>query len=141
MPADDLAVLRFADYGCEAYGCALIVNPQLAAAKPEAGEGIRAGGDRRHAPCHQGPCTRRNRSRRPDGRRLARARVERLNTVIRDNILTAEVKHDGIGAIDPARFERSIDQIAEDFKFQKRPSVSDIFDDSFLPPVIGRLIN
>ena len=66
---------------------------------------------------------------------------ERLNTVIRDNILTAEVKHHGIGAIDPARFERSIDQIAEDFKFQKRPSVSDIFDNSFLPPVIGRLIN
>ena len=36
MPADDLAVLRFADYGCEAYGFALIVNPALAAAKPEA---------------------------------------------------------------------------------------------------------
>ena len=56
--------------------------------------------------------------------------LERLNTVIRDNILTAEVKNHGIGAIDPARFERSIDQIAEDFKFQKRPSVADIFDDS-----------
>ena len=36
VPADDLAVLRFADYGCEAYGTALIVNPHLAAAKPDA---------------------------------------------------------------------------------------------------------
>ena len=36
VPADDLAVLRFADYGCEAYGFALIVNPAFAAAKPEA---------------------------------------------------------------------------------------------------------
>jgi NitT/TauT family transport system substrate-binding protein len=42
---------------------------------------------------------------------------------------------------EPARTPTEIDQIAEDFKFQKRPSVSDIFDDSFLPPVIGRLIN
>jgi len=33
--------------------------------------------------------------------------------VISDNILTSEVKHNGIGGIDAARFERSIDQIAE----------------------------
>ena len=51
------------------------------------------------------------------------------------------MKRNGIGAIDPARFERSIDQVAEDFKFQKRPQASDIFDDQFLPPLNGRLIN
>ena len=47
--------------------------------------------------------------------------LERLRAVLRDNILTGEVKRNGIGGIDVARFERSIDQIAEDFKFQKRP--------------------
>ena len=54
VPADDLAVLRYADYGCEAYGFAVIVNPALAAAKPEAVKGFRARGDRRHASDHQG---------------------------------------------------------------------------------------
>jgi NitT/TauT family transport system substrate-binding protein len=67
--------------------------------------------------------------------------LERLRTVIRDNILTGEVKRNGIGGIDPARFDRSIDQIAEGFKFQKRPAAADIFDDSFLPPPGGRMIN
>ncbi len=67
--------------------------------------------------------------------------LERLRTVISDDILTGEVKHNGIGGIDTARFERSIDQVAEDFKFQKRPTAADIFDDSFLPPLNGRLIN
>jgi NitT/TauT family transport system substrate-binding protein len=67
--------------------------------------------------------------------------LARLRTVISDNILTGEVKRNGIGGIEPARLERSIDQIAEDFKFQKRPSVADIFDDSFLPPLGGRLVN
>ena len=57
------------------------------------------------------------------------------------NILTGEVKRNGIGGIDPARFDRSVEQMAEDFKFQKRPSATDIFDDSFLPPLGGRLIN
>lgn len=67
--------------------------------------------------------------------------LERLRTVIHDNILTGEVIRNGIGGIDPARFDRSIDQIAEDFKFKKRPSAADIFDDTFLPPPSGRLIN
>src|SRR6187402_202269 len=40
VPADDLVVLRYADYGCEAYGFALIVNPAFAAAKPEAVKGF-----------------------------------------------------------------------------------------------------
>jgi NitT/TauT family transport system substrate-binding protein len=67
--------------------------------------------------------------------------LARLRTVISDNILTGEAKRNGIGGIDPARLDRSIDQIAEDFKFQKRPSAVDIFDDTFLPPLGGRLIN
>ncbi len=40
IPADDLAVLRFADYGCETYGFAVIANPALAAAKPDAVKGF-----------------------------------------------------------------------------------------------------
>jgi NitT/TauT family transport system substrate-binding protein len=67
--------------------------------------------------------------------------LERLQAILRDNILTSEVRRNGLGAIDPARFERSIDQVAEDFKFQKRPQPSDIFDDQYLPPLNGRLIN
>jgi len=67
--------------------------------------------------------------------------LERLRTVLRDNIVTGEVRRNGIGGIDAARLDRSIDQMAEDFKFQKRPSAADIFDDAFLPPLGGRLIN
>ena len=64
VPADDLAVLRFADYGCEAYGFAVIVNPALAAAKPEAVKGfVRAviGGTQLAI---KDPAARRDRSRR-----------------------------------------------------------------------------
>jgi len=141
VPADDLAVLRFADYGCEAYGFAVIVNPQLAATKPDAVKGfVRAviGGtqlaikDPAHAVTEVVS--------RMDGG-LRDLELERLRAILRDNILTGEVKRNGLGGIDPARFERSIDQIAEDFKFQKRPAAADIFDDSFLPPLNGRLIN
>ena len=68
-------------------------------------------------------------------------RLARLRSVIADNILTREVRRDGLGGIDPARFARAIDEIGEDFRFQKKPQVPDIFDDSFLPPAGLRLIN
>lgn len=141
VPADDLVVLRFADYGCEAYGFALIVNPALAIAKPEAVKGfLRAVIAGAHLTIKDpGPAVDQVVSRMDGGSRDLE--LERLRVLIRDNILTGEVKRNGIGGIDPARFDRSIDQISEDFKFQKRPAVADIFDDSFLPPLGGRLIN
>jgi len=141
IPADDLAVLKFADYGCEAYGFAVIVNPTLAAAKPEAVRGfVRAviGGVNLVSKDPVAAITEVV-SRMDGGSR--EQELERLRTVLRDNILTGDVRRNGIGGIDPARFERSIDQVAEDFKFQKRPQASDIFDDQFLPPLNGRLIN
>jgi NitT/TauT family transport system substrate-binding protein len=52
-----------------------------------------------------------------------------------------EVKRDGIGDIDPLPLQRSIDQVAEDFKFHKRPSAANMFDSCFLRPLGGRLIN
>jgi NitT/TauT family transport system substrate-binding protein len=141
VPGDDLTVLRYADYGCEAYGFALIVNPRFAAARPEAVKGfLRAViGGTHLAIKDPGRAADEVVSRMDGGSRDLE--LERLGVVIRDNILTGEVKRNGIGGIDPARLDRSIDQMAEDFKFQKRPSPADIFDDSFLPPVGGRLIN
>jgi NitT/TauT family transport system substrate-binding protein len=141
VPSNDLAVLRYADYGCEAYGFAVIVNPEFAVAKPEAVRGfvraVIAGTN----------LTVKDPERAADevvSRMDGGARdleLERLRTVLADNILTGEVKRNGLGGIDPARLERSIDQIGEEHKFRKRPQAADIFDDSFLPPVAGRLIN
>jgi NitT/TauT family transport system substrate-binding protein len=141
VPADDLAVLRYADYGCEAYGFALIVNPAFAAARPEAVKGfLRAVIAGTHLAIKEPGRTAEEVVSRMDGGSHD-LELERLRTVIGDNILTGEVKRNGLGGVDPERLNRSIDQIGEDFKFQKRPSASDIFDDSFLPPLGGRLIN
>ncbi|MEA2897205.1 MAG: NitT/TauT family transport system substrate-binding protein [Bradyrhizobium sp.] len=141
VPADDLTVLRYADYGCEAYGFALIVNPAFAAAKPEAVKAfLRAviAGTRLAI---------KDPARAVDdvltlmeggARDLELAR---LRAVIADNILTDEVKRGGIGGIDPARFDRSVNQLAEDVKFRVKPTLADIFDDSFLPASSARVIH
>jgi NitT/TauT family transport system substrate-binding protein len=141
VPANDLAVLNFSDYGCEAYGLAVIASPAFAAAHPQAVRGfLRAltGGLHRSI-SDPAAATAAVVSRMDDGSR--EFELARLKTVLAANILTPEVRRNGIGGIDPLRMERAIDQIAEDHKFRTRPSAADIFDDSFLPPVDGRLIN
>lgn len=141
VPSGDLVVLRYADHGCEAYGFAVVVNPGFTAAKPDAVRGflraLIAGinatvKDPERAVDDVV-------SRMDDG--VRDLELERLRTVLADNILTDEVRRNGLGDIDPARLERAIDQIAQDFKFRKRPTAGDVFDGSFLPPVGGRLIN
>src|SRR5262245_3344265 len=141
VPADDLVLLKLADYGSEAYGLAIIVNPAFAAAKPDAVKGfVRAVIGGLQMTIKQPTLAITQVVNRMDGgsRDLE---MERLRAILRDNVLTSEVRRNGLGGIDPARFEKSIDQIAEDYKFQKRPTAADIFDDSFLPPLNGRLIN
>jgi len=141
VPADDLIVLRYADYGCEAYGFALIVNPAVAAKKPEAVKAflraVIAG--TRLAIKDPARAVDDVLTQMEGGSRDLE--LARLRAVLSDNIVTDEVKRSGIGGIDPARFDRSVGQLAEDVKFRAKPTLADIFDDSFLPASSGRLIN
>jgi NitT/TauT family transport system substrate-binding protein len=141
VPASDLVVLRYADYGCEAYGFAVVVNPAFAESKPDAVKGfvralIAGIGTATREPARAAAEAA---SRMDDGD--PGLELERLRTVLADNIVTDEARRNGLGGIDPARFERAIDQIAQDFKFPKRPAADDVFDGRFLPPVETRRIN
>ncbi|WP_025032327.1 ABC transporter substrate-binding protein [Bradyrhizobium sp. DOA9] len=141
VPEADLVVLRYADYGCEAYGFAVVANTAFAAAKPDAVKGfVRALIAGITATVREPARAAEEAASRIDNgdRNLELAR---LHAVLADNILTDEVKRNGIGGIEPARLERSIDQISQDFKFRKRPTSRDVFDGRFLPPLAERLIN
>jgi NitT/TauT family transport system substrate-binding protein len=141
VPASDLVVLRYADYGCKAYGFAIIVNPAFAASNPGAVRGfVRAVIAGTNLAIREPERAVDEVIARMDGGERD-LELERLRSVIADNILTGEVRRNGLGGIDPARFARAIDEVGEDFRFQKKPDVSDIFDDSFLPPAGLRLIN
>lgn len=141
VPADDLAVFRYGDYGSAAYGTAIIVNPKFAAEKPEAVRGfLRAvSAAMRVVIAHPAQAIDDVVGLMDGGSRDRE--LERLRIVVHDNILTEDVRRNGLGGIDPARFEASLGEIAEDFNFRKRPVLTDIFDDAFLPDSSGRKIN
>ncbi|MGM5052160.1 ABC transporter substrate-binding protein [Tardiphaga sp. 604_B6_N1_1] len=141
VPADDLAVFRFAEFGSAAYGLALIVNPKFATARPEAVKAFIRAVTAGTQLAIQDPAKAITdvMTQMENGSRDLE--LTRLHIAITDNILTDDVRRDGLGGIDAARFETSLNEIAEDFTFKKRPSAADIFDDSFLPGSVGRKMN
>ena len=64
--------------------------------------------------------------------------LERLKMALRDNMVTPWVKANGVGGVDMARLEKSIDQVADTYEFKNRPKAADIFTDAFLPPAAER---
>jgi NitT/TauT family transport system substrate-binding protein len=141
IPASDLAVLRFSELGSEVYGHALIVNPKFAEDNADAVKAfVRAtiAGVR---------LSLKDPARAIDDVLLQMSggsrdiELERLRASIKDNIVTDEVKRNGLGGIDDSRFVAGISQIAEDYEFRKRPLPRDIFDDAFLPPPNTRKVN
>lgn len=141
VPADDLAVFRFAEFGCVAYGLAVIVNPKFAAARPDAVKrfvrAINAGTQlmiREPDKAIDEVMTQ------MDGG-IRELELLRLKIAIGDNIVTDDVKRDGLGGIDAARFDSSLDAIAQDFPLRKRPTAADVFDTAFLPEVGDRKIS
>lgn len=138
IPTDDLTVLRFADYGCPAYGAALIVNPKFATEHPEAVRAfLRATvNGLRQTIKNPGAAIDAVMTRMTDGERPRE--LERLRIALRDNILTNDVRRNGFGGADTTRLNQSISALAHDHKFREKPLANDIFDPSFLPPATER---
>jgi NitT/TauT family transport system substrate-binding protein len=138
VPVDDIVVLMMADYGLQLYGNTILVNPKFAAERPEAVQAFLRGFLAGLKETIRDPARavesvlKRN--------QLAKTEVEleRLRMAIRDNILTAEVRANGFGAVDLGRLERTIEQLGEAYEFKARPKAADIFDSSFLPPASER---
>lgn len=141
VPADDLVVLLMADHGVNLYGNAIIVNPIFAAEKPEAVRAflhafLKGLKETVKNPVHAvDSVLKRNDVAKKE------VELERLRMVLRENILTHEVKAHGYGAIDFARLDQAIDQIALTYEFKAKPKAADIFDPSFLPAAAIRKVN
>jgi NitT/TauT family transport system substrate-binding protein len=139
VPVDDIVVLLMADYGVNLYGNAIIVNPKFAAEHPNAVKGFLRAFLKGLKETVKTPATAVASVIKRNDVAKKEVELERLNMAIRDNIVTAEVKANGYGNINKARFEKAIEQIGLTYKFKAAaPKTDDIFDASFLPSAAER---
>ncbi|NET47577.1 MAG: ABC transporter substrate-binding protein [Merismopedia sp. SIO2A8] len=138
---DDLNIFYYTDNGLDLYGNVILVKESFAEANPdvvkgfvkgylkgmqdalrdpEAGlEGVLAAGDE-----------------------LMDQESEKLRLQIAlDGLLvTDEVEKNGLGAADPVRLEATIAQTVKGFGLAETPTVEEVFNDSFLPPLEERQV-
>jgi NitT/TauT family transport system substrate-binding protein len=141
VPLDDIVVLLMADYGVDLYGNAIIVNQKFATEHPDAVRGFLRAFVKGLKETVKSPANAVNSVlKRNDAAKATE--LERLKMAIRDNIITPEVKANGYGGIDRARFAHAIDEIALTYKFKNtRLKPEDIFDASYLPPATDRKLH
>jgi NitT/TauT family transport system substrate-binding protein len=141
VPVDDIVLLPMADYGLKLYGSAIIVNPKVAAEKPEAVRAFLRALVRGLRDTVRNPGMAIDSLLRRDDSARKDVELERLRMAIRDNIVTPEVRANGFGAIDNARLDEAIGQLALTYTFRAKPRAEDIFDATFLPPIADRKAN
>lgn len=142
VPPDDITMLLMANHGLDLYGSAVLVNTKFAAEKPEAVRGFLRAFTRGLQDTIRRPANavdavlKRNELAKRD------VELERLQTALRVNVLTPEVKANGLGAVDPARLSLSIDQLGLAYAYKNgKPKAEEVFDASFLPPASARQTN
>ena len=141
VPVDDITLLLMADYGVNLYGNAIIVNPKFAAEKPEVVKGFLRAFAKGLKDTVKSPETAVDSVLKRNDVAKKKVELERLKMALKDNISTAEVKANGYGAVDMARLDKAIDQIALTYEFKAKPKGADIFDASFLPPAADLKVN
>jgi len=141
VAVDDIVLMPMANYGVKLYGNVIIVNSKFAAEKPEAVQGflraylkglkesIRRPGEAVESILKRDDAAKKD------------VELERLRMAIRENVITPEVRADGLGGVDNARLDESIEQLALVHAFKVKPKPADVFDAAFLPPVAERRVN
>src|SRR6059036_536444 len=100
VPVDDIVVMLMADYGVNLYGNTIIVNPKFAAEKPDAVKGFLRAFVKGLKDTVKDPSTAVDSVIKRNDVAKKPVELERLNMALKDNIVTAEVKANGYGAVD-----------------------------------------
>ncbi|MFL6800000.1 MAG: ABC transporter substrate-binding protein [Xanthobacteraceae bacterium] len=141
VQVNDIVLMAMPDYGLKLYGGAIIVNSKFAAEKPEAVQAFLRAFLHGLKDTIRRPQEAVDSILKRDDSAKRDVELDRLRMAIRDNIVTPEVKADGIGSVDPVRLSEAIDQLALVQPFKAKPKPDDIFDGAFLPPAAERRVH
>lgn len=138
VPADDIVVMLMSKYGLVLYGNAIMVNPDYAKAHPEVVKGFVKATIKGIIETARDPKAAIASVMKRNETADEAIELARLEMALRDNIVTAWVKANGVGDVDPARLAKSIDQVAVTYDFKAKPTAADIFTGEYLPPAAER---
>lgn len=139
VPAEDLTVFLYPDYGVNLYGNAIIVSPQLAA-QPEVVKGFLRAVTRGWAETLKDPEAAIAHVRQRDGLIDVDLETRRLKLAIETSVATEFAAANGLGDVDDERLAKAITEVVNAFNLPVTPAPEAVFDRSFLPDRENRMI-
>jgi NitT/TauT family transport system substrate-binding protein len=140
-PPEKLNIFRYADYGLDLYGNAVLAPVSFLEANPEQVQGFLRALTKGLQDTLANPDEAVEIMSEYDELYDVALERERLQIAIDTLFLSPEVEENGFGAIDIERFEKTIGQVVEAFEMTTTPKPEDVFDGSFLPPLEERQLS
>ncbi|TVQ95659.1 MAG: taurine ABC transporter permease [Desulfovibrionales bacterium] len=139
IPAEDLTIFLYPDYGVNLYGNAIIISPQLAA-QPEVVKGFLRAVVRGWAETLEDPAAAIAYVRQRDGLIDVDLETRRLKLAIETSVATEFAAENGMGDVDDERLNNAIAEVVNAFNLPVSPAPETVFDRSFLPDQEARKI-
>ena len=140
VPEEDISLMLMNDHGLDLYGNVVIVNPAFAEENPDAVAAFLRATVKGFQETAKDPASAVSHVLAHNDVAREAVELERLEMALEQNMITDEVRANGIGGADMQRLEKSMDQIADTYDFENRPLAEDIFDPSFLAPADERRV-
>ncbi|RDJ22073.1 taurine ABC transporter permease [Bosea caraganae] len=135
----DVVSFNYSDFGMDVYGNGIIVSPEMAA-KPQVVTGFLRATAKAWKEVAANPALGIAAAKKRDPLIDDALETERLNMSLKMNVLTPFVKENGMGDVDPARFARSVVDVADAFGLPSAPAPDKVFTSKYLPPKAERMV-
>lgn len=136
---EEIVSFNYSDFKMDVYGNGIIVSPALAE-KPQVVTAFLRATAKAWKEVAANPSVGIAAVKKRDPLIDEKLETERLDMSLKLNILTPFVKANGMGDVDPARFARSVTDVAEAFGLPSAPAPDKVFSNKYLPPKAERMV-
>jgi NitT/TauT family transport system substrate-binding protein len=136
---DDMVVMPYAEYGLDLYGSSVIVRPAYLKAHPDIVKAFVKGTIEGEKATIKDPDKALANLKKREPLFDVKLEKARLEMYLLDDVLTPDVKKNGLGYVDEARMKKTIDVNSQAYGFKNPPSPSEIYTNEYLPPKSERM--
>ncbi len=134
----DISVLKYADFGADLYGMALVTTKAYADANPDVVRGMVKAINHGVIDTLADPDAALAVLKSRDA--MMKMDIEKVRLGLALSLVdTPYTQKNGLSTIVPARMQKTIDMVAKVFNVEKPPTLADTYTDAYLPPLADRM--
>src|SRR5215470_12244869 len=141
IPDADVVAFKYSDYGIDLYGNAVVVRVDWLKTNEQTVRRFMAALNTGFKATLKDPKASIAHVKAAEPLSNEATELKRLQLAISANMVNDEVRRNGLLAIDPARMQRAIEQVATAFELPTKPTVAQVFTGTYLPPTAERKLD